>query len=308
MTDIIFKYVYSVYGQTKHDFLTTAKLGFSRTFFLGKENFILWIFFIASSLYIVFNERIKENLLIVLWAMASVMYVISHREFFGYHFLMILPPFSLLTGYGIVKAIGPGLKWRQIFTSELNKVIIIFAVMANLFFYATFVHMHYTKFYFYMTGKITKEEYYSFFNAYPKHDYSFPADYAVSQYIKANTDADDMIFTLGGIESSIYFMSQRESPSRFIFSWIILSDSHGKVKQAEIYRNELLADLKAKTPKYIVTVRSIESFNRFAAIYRFITENYVLDKVFQDDRYLYAYKNMGTSADLSNVGRKNSGI
>jgi len=290
MIDIIFKYVYSVYGQTSHDFLTTANLGISRTFFLGKENFILWIFFIASSLYIGFNERVRENVLVVLWALASIMYIISHREFFGYHYLMVLPPFSLLSGYGIARAMGTGLKWRQIFTAELNKIVIIFAVIANLFVYATFVHMNYTKFYFYITGKITKEEYYGFFNAYPKHDYSFPADYAVAKYIKTNTNSNDLIFTLGGIESTIHFLTQKRCPSRFVYSWIIFSDSHGKVKQAEAYREEALLDLKAKIPKYIITVRSIESFKQFAAIYQFITDNYVLDKVFPDDRYVYVHR------------------
>jgi len=106
-------------------------------------------YFLLHLLFILFlMKRIRENVLVVVWALASVMYVISHREFFGTNFLMVLPPFSLWPVYGIARAMGPGLKWRQIFTVEVNKAIIIFAVMANLFFYTTFVHMHYTKFLF----------------------------------------------------------------------------------------------------------------------------------------------------------------
>lgn len=287
MTDVIFKYVFSVYGQLEHNYLGIIKMGLIHTLFIAKENFILWIFFITSSLYIVTNDRTKEHLLVLLWGLSSVLFIISHREFFGYHYLLVLPPFSILTGYGIVKALGPHLNLRQIFAVEPGKAFIIFALLANLVFFATLNYMHYTKFYYYVTGKITQENYYDFFNAYPKHDYSFPADYKVAQYIENHTDRDDMIYALGGIESIIHFLTKRKSPSRFIFSWILFSHTHGQVKQAEAYRKELLLDLKTKTPKYIITVRPLKTFSQFSDIYDFIKNNYVLEKIFPDDRFVY---------------------
>jgi len=175
------------------------------------------------------------------------------------------------------------------FTLEFGKTFVIFALFANLILFTTLNYMHYTKFYYYVTGKITEDSYYNFFNAYPKHDYSFPADYKVAQYIKKNTDKNDMIYALGGIESVIYFLTKRKSPSRFIFSWILFSKTHGQVKQAEGYRQELLSDLKTKTPKYIIIVRSLNNFERFPAIYNFIKTNYALEKTFPDNRLLYAY-------------------
>lgn len=290
MTDIIFKFVFSVYGHLDQDYLAIIKLGLIRTYFIALENFILWIFFITSSVHILLNTRIKEHLLVVLWGMASVLFIISHREFFGYHYLVVLPPFSILAGYGIVTALGPKFRLKKIFTVEFGKAFIILALLANLSFFATLNYMHYTKFYYYLTGKISKESYYDFFNAYPKHDYSFSADYKVAQYIEKNSDANDMIYSLGGIESVIYFLTKRESPSRFIFSWIIFSETHGRVEQAEVYREEVLADLKNKIPKYIITVRPLEQFEQFCDIYGFIKNNYVLAKAFPDDRFVYAYK------------------
>ena len=98
----------------------------------------------------------------------------------------------------------------------MGKIFVVLAVLVNLFFFATIVHMHYTKYFFYVTEKINKQQYYDFFSAYPKHDYSFPADYKVSMYLEENTNTDDRIYVLGGIESVIYFLTKRESPSRFI--------------------------------------------------------------------------------------------
>ncbi|KPK00263.1 MAG: hypothetical protein AMK71_08540 [Nitrospira bacterium SG8_35_4] len=290
MINVIFKYVYSVYGHTKHDLLTTISLGLRRTLFFGQENFILWVFFFTSSIYIAINDRRKENVLMALWGAASVMYVISHREFFGYHFLMIMPSFSVLAGYGIARAMKSNFSFRNVFSGEMEKTFIVIAVLLNIFIFATLVHAHYTKFYFYATDKITKEQYYDFFTAYPEHDYSFPASYKISQYLAKNTGPDDMIFVLGGIESVVYFLSQRESPSRFIFSWIIFSESHGRVKQAEEYREELLNDLSAKIPKYIAIVHPLETFREFQGIYQFIHDNYVLEKTFPDDRFIYVHK------------------
>ena len=291
MTDAVFKYVFSVYGNLEHNYLGIAKMGLTRTLFIGKEQFILWIFFITSSVYILVNSRTKENLLVVLWALASLFFVISHREFFGYHYLMVIPPFSILTGYGIIKALGPTFSVRQMFSSELGKAFVVLTLMANLLFFATLNYMHYTKFYYYVTGKINKIQYYDFFRAYPKHDYSFPADYSVAQYVAERTDVDDKIYIIGGIESVIHFLSERRSPSRFIFSWIILSPHmHSRVKQAELYREELLKALRAETPEYIITIRPIEHFHEFADIFRFVKANYILEKTFQDDRFVYTYK------------------
>ena len=98
-----------------------------------------------------------------------------------------------------------------------------------------------------------------------------------------------MIYIMGGIETVIHFLTKRKSPSRFIFSWIIFSETHGRVKQAAEYRQELLSDLRTKIPKYIIIIRSLKMFENFPAIYDFISSNYVLDKKFQDDRLLYVH-------------------
>jgi hypothetical protein len=289
MIDVIFRYVFSVYGHLEQNYLGIAKTALTRTLFLAQENFILWIFFITSSLYIIKNERTKENSLIVFWALASLLYVISHREFFGYHYLLVLPPFSLLTGYGINQVFDSKFSLRNIFTNEFEKVFIILAIVINLGFFATLNYMHYTKFFYLITNTITQKQYYSFFNAYPKHDYSFCADYEVSQYILENTTSSDKIYTLGGIESVVYFLTKRQSPSRFIFSWILFAPRHGEVAAAVAYRNELLTDLKQQRPKYILIVRSLDYFRSFEDLYGFVGSNYVLEKEFPDDRFLYVY-------------------
>ncbi len=295
MIDIVFGYVYSVYGHMHSDLLGSVKLGLTRTFFIAEEQFILWIFLVTSSVDILVNERSEEKVLMVLWAFASILFVVSHREFFGYHYLVLLPPLSILGGYGLVKILGPTFQLRRVMVEEPGKVFALLALVANLVFFATLNYTHYTKFYYYVTGKISKEDYYAFFTSYPEHDYSFSADYEVATYILENTNERDMIFTLGGIESVVHFLTKRRSPSRFIFSWIIFSGAHGEVEAAEGYRREVLGDLKANPPKYILSVRSLDEFRRFTDIHGFIERNYALEKTFADDRYLYVRRDAESS-------------
>jgi hypothetical protein len=288
MIDVVFGFVYSVYGQARHDFLTVAKIGLSHTIFLASEQFLLWTTGAAASIFILSRERKAKNVLVVLWAASAMLYVASHMEFFGYHYLMVLPPLSLLTGYGLDVIFGSDSKWWRTLWAEPRRVIVTAAILANLFVYTTFVHTHYMKFLQYSLGKITQEQYYGFFTAYPKHDYSFPADYKVIQYIKTRTNPQDKIYSLGGIESVIYFLSQRESPSRFIFSWILFSYAHGRAPMSEAYRRELLADIEKDPPAYIVTVRPLEWFREYTGIFKYVSEHYTLAEVFPDDRYVYA--------------------
>ena len=289
MIDAVFKYIISVYGELGLNHLGIMKMGLIHTLFIAQENFILWIFFITSSVFILTSERNRENVAVVLWSVASLLYVIAHREFFGYHYLLVLPPFSMLTGYGLVRALGQHMSWRQLVTAELGKVFIIVALIANLAFFATLNYMHYTKFFYYVTGTISQKQYYAFFDAYPEHDYSFPANYSIAQYIIANTNENDMVYTIGGIEGVLHFLTKRKSPSRFVFSWILFSGRHGQAKQAGKFRQEVLEDLRVKKPKYIITVRDLKTFKQFSGIYSFVNRYYSLEKVFADDRFLYAY-------------------
>jgi len=48
-----------------------------------------------------------------------------------------------------------------------------------------------------------------------------------------------------------------------------------------------LTDLRRKSPKYIVTIRPLDTFEQFSDIYSFIRNHYLLEKKLQDDRFLY---------------------
>jgi hypothetical protein len=292
MIDIIFGYVSSVYGGAETNYLGLIRTGLTRMHFVAEENFILWVLFIASSLYIFTKERRKENVLMVGWGCTALMFVFGHREFFGYHFLMLLPPFCILSGYGLVRCLGSAFQWRRVVSAEQEKVFIILALAGNLAFFTTLNYMHYTKFYYYVTGRISQEMYYSYFTAYPKHDFSFPADYAAARYLAQNTDKDDCIATIGGTDALINFLSDRRPASRFIFTWVLFQGRHSEVNRTERYRQEFLHSLKQNQPRYIVTIGSLEKLRSFHEIYSYITKHYSLSREFPDARLVYGRREL----------------
>ncbi len=294
MIEANFKYVFEIYGKMSEEHTGMIKRGVKNTFFIAKENFILWIFFVTSSLYIALHERNRRGMFMVLWGVASLVIVVMHREFFGYHYLIILPPFCVLAGYGLAKSLGPRVKIGHILKAEHGKVFIALTILANAFIFASLNYKHYTRFFRYVSGSKSQEWYYSHFNAYPKHEYSFPADNQVAKHITEHTKEGDLIYIIGGIEGVIHFLTQRKSPSRFVYSWFLFSTDRSHVAIAERYRKELLADFQRTPPKYIITIKPLETYREFSAIYQFVRSHYILEKSFPDDRYVYLYDEQGS--------------
>jgi hypothetical protein len=258
------------------------------TITVARESFLLWVLSITSSIYIIANDREKTNMLIVCWAATACLIVILHKEFFGYHYVIIYPPLAIASGYGIKKIIQQ--KWIPLKLSVLKDpttAVLLLAVVANIVIYASLNYKHNTRFLRYYAGLKSTEWYYSHFSAYPEHEYSFPGNYEVAEFLKNNASPDDMLFTLGGIESVLHVLTGLKSPSRFVYSWFLFTTERSNTKIAQKYRNELLNDLKNKAPKYIVSIGSVENYKSYREFYNFIQNSYKHVKTFTDDRYLF---------------------
>jgi len=77
-------------------------------------------------------------------------------------------------------------------------------------------------------------------------DFSFEASMELARYIEANTSADEPIF-IWGFEPVVYFLSDRDPPTRFIMNTPLF----GAMAHAE-YIEELLDDLEKNPPVYFV--------------------------------------------------------
>lgn len=83
----------------------TLWFGFSRT--LAKaivENSILWVLGMIAATSIIFQERNRENLLIIYWTALSLLGVALGRYYFSHYYIQVIPGLILLSSYALARS------------------------------------------------------------------------------------------------------------------------------------------------------------------------------------------------------------
>ncbi len=77
----------------------------------------------------------------------------------------------------------------------------------------------------------------------------------IAEYIKKNTTKDDKIVVLGS-EPQIYFYSNRESATRYIYMFSLLELHPYALKM----QNQMIKEVESAKPKYVVLVNVVTSW------------------------------------------------
>jgi hypothetical protein len=120
-------------------------------------------------------------------------------------------------------------------------------------------------------------------------DFSSRADMQVAEYLNAHTSQDEKIF-IWGFESGVYFLSQRQNATRFIYNIMF----YGRNTSPELKR-ELLEQIREEKPSYVIIVRndgmsqvtdtaedSWATFQSFDEFHGFVLENYQYETTIED--------------------------
>jgi len=220
-------------------------------------NSILWLLAAAATLYVLLKDRKYENLLLVSWALLSVLGVISGKTFYGHYFIQAIPALVLLSSYALLKYFDE----PAINISRILLVIVIFFLSLILIVYQI-------GFYFSTPEQIT----------FKKYGFSNFADAReVARYVKASTSPEENIF-VWGVEPEIYFYSQRKSASKYIYYYPLFMGKELRLKPlvdeitinkpkeiilaAPIYRNSSLGDYINLRYRKIANFRNWEVWER----------------------------------------------
>jgi len=270
---------YSVIGRSRTRFLVVSVL-------IGKETFGLWLLAAAGFLWMVARDRRLGNGLIVGWGLLSGVILVLQRKFFSYHYLPLVPPLCLLAAYGVVQLWRLADRWRGRPAAWALRGLLVLLLLANV---AQFAHtngLYFSRFLRFATGRMDAETFYAAFNTYPRH-YSYPADKAVADWVRAHTRPDEPLGTLGGYGATPIWLAERPPAARYLFTYPFF---HRRVADDPLIRQmraELLADLQASRPPYIVLFRPLEDFERFGPLYEWLTANYEPEREFMHGRILY---------------------
>jgi len=265
------------------------------------ENLCLWLIASASMIYLMARERTREHFLLVAWSLGSLLMIWGQGKFFGYHFLLIIAPFSVLTGYGIKRFLKTMPTWKNSLSLARKDIAQIFIWMLLIGNLSVFVWNHYDYYQWnirYLSGEITKDKYYDVFNEYPLHLYSFRSDYEVANYLKEHADPGASLRNVnGGGEMVIHYLSGMKSATRFTSTWYLFHKGLYDNSLTGKLREEFIEGIKEEKPDYILLIYfTMENFRKEYAggkyedlerLLNYIQTNYVQEKSFRDGRTLY---------------------
>ena len=306
MAEATLGYVHQIYGHAQHGLLATAKNGTVRTAVVVRENFWLWALAAGAVAWCgaAAADRLRRPgalrvASLGVWWLSAMLYVAAHREFFGYHYLVLLPPMSALAGVAVAVA-SPhrdGTSPKRDPDGVLRepaRLIMAAALAANLVVFAGLNYKHYTSLLRVVSGGKGMSWYYSHFTAYPNHEYSFPADLEVARHLAATTGPHEPVYVLGGIEPVIYLLSERRCPSRFVYSWFLTDTARADVPLAAQFRQELARSLRDDPPVALVTIGPLERFAKYPVLHDALAPRYSLEREFPDGRFLYRLRATGS--------------
>jgi len=278
---------------------------FSGHYSILSENLVLWLFSVISCLYIVFQDRTRNNLLIVFWTLLTLAMVWGQGKFFGYHFILLIPPFSILTAYGLHKFLLTGGGFKSFLRHNLcdiKKIFMLATIILSIGAFCISNYDYYKRHIQLLTRKLSKSQYYEVFTEFPTHPYSFRADYQIVQYLREHRKTGDkleVIFSAG--DTIIHFLSGMEAVSRFIQSWYLFPSDEvlSKNKITIVLRDEFINQIIQVQPQYILCVHiPLEELTRLPSLKddtnvrkldTFVHTNYEL-KTFPDNRFLFVKK------------------
>jgi len=228
------------------------------------------------------RSRWMQMAVLATWWASAVIHFVIQNKFYSYHALPIYAPLALMTSNLFVDV----KKTHGLIRFALG-AIGAYLVLALFFSYD--FPQKYVRLYEVASGNTTLQAAYSAELFNNGKDFSSRADMQVAEYLTANTKKPERVY-IWGFEPGIYFLSQRQNATRFIYNITL----YGPNANPEL-RHVFLEEIREQKPIYIVIVRndrmpfvtatpedSWAAFNSFAEFRSFVLGNYRLETTIQD--------------------------
>ncbi len=224
----------------------------------------------------------KEGTLFLMWTVGSFLSVCIGWWLFPYHFILLVPPLSLLAAYGVLGIFRWMASQGSVFNRVTGRLVVVafcgwMAVQLMTFYYTDYLG----------SGLITAwpwEERWTrkVYDRYEIVGFSFSENQKLSSYLAENSEPDDTVF-IWGWDPLVYFLAERRCASRFIFIYPLLAcESSTRDPLCSFF----LRSLEGDPPGYFVVARSDmnainhatseEAFIGFEELKDFVEGRYVM--------------------------------
>jgi hypothetical protein len=215
--------------------------------FLLSGEVILALFpIVGLGLLILWRSSKKYAIELGLWVLIAFIIVLIQNRFFRYHCHLLCPPIAIISAVGfnhLFFSETSGVRDKQLGQKQPAQILGILLLAIVVFQIAIHPMYEVSNWVAYISQQTSREEYYAGFGDIPD------TDIQAANYIQERTKADDRIYVWGW-NAAIYYLSARESSSRFGYSMPLLMGEGTEIRSA--YRTELINSLTTNPPVYIV--------------------------------------------------------
>lgn len=207
----------------------------------------------GAGVIVLMRDARRTGVLLLGWLLIALLIVFVQGRLFGYHWHAVFAPLALLTGIGL------GRLWRPDGTGSPAEVRIAVAlhtaILASLI--ARQPVREVVALARHLEGSLSVSEYFEEF-AYPGLGYSPLDDRAAADWLAARTDPGEPV--LAWSDPAVNWLARRPAPGRFGFHIPVNSfDGTPLTDRQRAYRTELLRDLAASAPRYVlIAERALE--------------------------------------------------
>lgn len=218
---------------------------------------------------------------VLAWVVAGLASCAAQGKYFGYHYLMAVPPLGAWAAVGFVRAFDALSAWTR-------RTWVAMAVAAGLLLTAGATSRHVAQYQAaarVALGDRPLERVWRTTGGYKTNDFSLKDDLKLADYVEAHTDPDDRVF-LWGFEPLVNYVAGRKTESRFLYNYPF-AVSWGNPD----YARELMDALRARPPALFVVASkdatpgvtgnpkdSRALFLDFPELRAFVEEGYHLEK------------------------------
>jgi hypothetical protein len=209
---------------------------------------------------------------LVSWALVTTGVVVLQNRFFTYQWLPTLPPFAILGAVGLADALRDGNGTALV--QRRFVLVTLFVVVGHALAHPLLEIGHWAA---YAARLEPADRYYDHFGI-PGNERRAAA------YIRAHSLKSDGV-AIYGWNASILFMSERTSPTRFVFSLPLLAGEGAPIRNA--YRSEFMTALQRVPPTYVVVGPQSEmllgrrfALSDFPEFEQFLSMRYARERAF----------------------------
>jgi hypothetical protein len=188
----------------------------------------------------------------ITWSVMALVAVLLAGKTFGHYMIQMMLPVSLLAGMFFHSGFSLPLKMDRLIKSKTGLAVLIMIILAV---------------------------------SAMKLEYVFKKDIPreVAAYLEPKLKPDDVIYT-GNYHHIIYYLLKKDSPTKYVHRSLLLGVHH--IKALDINADEEFRHIMAQRPVYIIIQKEYPD----GMIKDFIYENYILEKEFEGEVFLFRWK------------------